>query len=238
VITPFGDEVLSFARDIFRLGGELLEASRRGASGRIAVRVGALATLPRTITCRLLEPALEDGAFTVDVQHGPFDRLLEELAAGRLHLVLADQGPPQGSALRLHAHPLGETQLLAFAAARLANELGGRFPKNLQDAPMVLPRPGSLLRRSIDGWLASHDLRVRVVAEIDDAGTLRAFGMRGHGVFPVRAALASEVADLGGTRRLGRFAELGERYVAITRERTVRHPAIAAIIEHARLELA
>jgi LysR family transcriptional activator of nhaA len=151
--------------------------------------------------------------------------------------VLADQGPPPGSALRLHAHPLGETALLAFAAPALANELTGRFPKNLQNAPVVLPRPGSLLRRSIDSWLAKYDLHVRVVAEIDDAGTLRAFGMRGHGVFPVRAALASEVADLGGARRIGRFLGLGERYVAITRERTVRHPAIAAIIEHARERL-
>jgi LysR family transcriptional activator of nhaA len=237
VITPFGDEVRAYAQDIFRIGRELLDVSTRGSGGRVTVRVGALATLPRTITCRLLEPALDAGTFTIDVQHGPFDRVLEELAAGRIHVVLADQSPPQGSALRLHAHLLGETELLLFAAPSLADRLTGRFPRSLQGVPMLLPRPGSLLRRSIDAWLGMHDIRVQVVGEIDDAGTLRAFGMRGRGVFPVRAALASEVADLGGARRIGRLEGLSERYLAITRERTIRHPAIAAIVERARARL-
>ena len=98
VITPLGDEVRAHARDIFRIGRELLDVSARGSGGRVTVRVGALATLPRTITCRLLEPALGAGTFAIDVQHGPFDRVLEELAAGRIHVVLADQAPPQGSA--------------------------------------------------------------------------------------------------------------------------------------------
>jgi LysR family transcriptional activator of nhaA len=237
VITPLGDEVRAYARDIFRIGRELLDVSARGSGGRVTVRVGALATLPRTITCRLLEPALDAGTFAIDVQHGPFDRVLEELAAGRIHVVLADQPPPQGSALRLHAHLLGETELLLFAAPALADRLAGRFPRSLHGAPMLLPRPGSLLRRSIDAWLGMHDIRVQVVGEIDDAGTLRAFGMRGRGVFPVRAALASEVADLGGARRIGRLEGLSERYLAITRERTIRHAAIAAIVQRARARL-
>ena len=145
--------------------------------------------------------------------------------------------PPQGTALRLHAHLLGETELLVFAMPALAAKLTGRFPGSLHGAPMLLPRPGSLLRRSIDAWLGLHDVRVRVIAEIDDAGTLRAFGLRGRGLFPVRAALATEVADVGGARRIGRFDGLGERYVAITRERTIRHPALAAIVESARERL-
>jgi LysR family transcriptional regulator, transcriptional activator of nhaA len=238
VITPFGDEIRSYADDIFRLGGELIDASRRGGSGRVAVRVGALTTLPKTITTRLLEPMFDAGEFSIDVQHGPFDRLLEELAAGRLHLVLADQPPAAGSAHRLHAHSLGETELLIFGAPACLDKLRGPFPRSLDGAPMLLPRSGSQLRRSIDAWLDKRDLRVNVKAEIDDAGALRAFGLRGLGLFPVRSALASEVADVGGARRLGRLEGLVERYVAITRERTVRHPAITTMIERARARLA
>lgn len=237
VITPFGDAIRTYANDIFRLGRELMDVSTHGATGRGIVRVGVLATTPRTIACRVVEPALDAGAFTIDVQLGPFDRLLEELAAGRLHVVLADQPPPQGTALRLHAHSLGETELLLYASPSIADRLTGRFPRSLHGAPMLLPRQGSLLRRRIDAWLGNHDLRVEVVAEIDDAATLRAFGMRGRGVFPVRAALAAEVADVGRARRIGRLDGLAERYIAITRERTVRHPAITAVITRARAQL-
>lgn len=234
VITPLGDEINTRAGEIFRLGNELVELTAGAVTGRLSLRVGVVATLPKTVACRLLEPALFGGIHSLDLQHGAFDLLLEGLAAGRLHVVLADQAPPQGSALRLHAHPLGEAELLVFGTESVVGSLDGKFPASLHGAPMLLPRPGSLLRRQIDAWLGERSIRVAVVGEIDDAGTLRAFGLRGHGLFPVRAALASEVADVAGARRLGRMEGLTERYVAITRERTVRHPALVKVIERAR----
>ena len=40
VLTPFGDEILTYASDIFRLGQELVDASTRGASGRVGESYG------------------------------------------------------------------------------------------------------------------------------------------------------------------------------------------------------
>jgi LysR family transcriptional activator of nhaA len=236
VITPLGDEVHARASEIFRLGRDLLDLAQHGASGRVTVRIGVLASLPKTITCRLIEPALDAGA-TIDLQHASFDRLLEALAAGRLHAVLADQSPPQGTGLRLHGHVLGESELLVYGTEKVRASIRGSFPQCLQGAPMLLPRAGTTLRRQIDGWLDERELRIRLVGEIDDAGTLRAFGMRGHGLFPVRSALASEIADISGARRIGAFDSLRERYVVITRERTVRHPSLIRLIGKARARL-
>lgn len=102
---------------------------------------------------------------------------------------------------------------------------------------MLMPHSGGALRRQIDQWLGEREIRVDVVGEIDDAGSLRAFGLRGHGLFPVRSALASEVSDVKGARRVGALHELRERYFAITRERTVRHPALVRLIDRARTRL-
>ncbi len=236
VITPFGDEIRARAAEIFRLGTELLDTAQGSFRPQSTIRAGVLASLPKTITCRLLEPLIAEDV-TLDIQHGPFDRLLENLAAGRLHVVLADQPPPQGGALRLHAHALGESELLFFGSEKLARGLRGRFPACLQGAPVLLPRAGSALRRQIEDWLAQRELHVNVVGEIDDAGTLRAFGLRGHGLFPVRSALAAEISDIAGTRRIGALDGIRERYVAITRERTVRHPSLIRMIETARSRL-
>lgn len=236
VITPFGDHVHERASEIFRLGRDLLDLAQHGATGRVSVRIGVLPSLPKTITCRLVEPALA-GDVTVDIQHAPFDRLLEALAAGRVHAVIADQSPPQSTGLRLHGHMLGESELWVYGTEKVRASLHGRFPGCLQGASMLLPRAGTSLRRQIDGWLAERELRVRVAAEIDDAGTLRAFGMRGLGLFPVRSALASEIADISGARKIGAFESLRERYVVITRERAVRHPSLVRLIESARSRL-
>jgi LysR family transcriptional activator of nhaA len=137
----------------------------------------------------------------------------------------------------LHAHPLGDSELLIYGAEKVVSGLRGRFPACLQGAPMLLPRAGGSLRRQIDEWLGERELRVDVVGEIDDAGTLRAFGLRGHGLFPVRSALASEISDIKGARRVGALEPLKERYFVITRERTVRHPAVVRLIENARMRL-
>ena len=236
VITPLGDEIHARAAEIFRLGRDLVTLAHAGGGGRVSLRVGVLTSLPKTITCRLLQPAFDREA-TVDVQHGPFDRLLEHLAGGRVHVVFADQPPPQTSHLKLHAHVLGETALLLYGTEKVVARLEGRFPQCLHGAPMLLPRTGSALRRQIDEWLGTHELQVDVVGEIDDAGSLRAFGLRGHGLFPVRAALASEVADLRAAVRVGSLEPLRERYYAITRERTVRHPALSRVIAEARQRL-
>jgi LysR family transcriptional regulator, transcriptional activator of nhaA len=232
VITPFGDEIHARAGEIFRLGRDLSELAKHESTGRTKLRVGVLASLPKTITCRLLEPAF-DSEVTIDILHGPFDRLLETLAGGRAHVVLADQAPPQGTALRLHAHLLGESELVVYGTEKVVATLEGKFPSCLHGAPMLMPRPGAL-RRQLDEWLGERELRVDVVGEIDDAGSLRAFGLRGHGLFPVRSALTSEVADVKGARRIGTLDTLRERYYAITRERTVRHPALVRLIDHAR----
>jgi LysR family transcriptional activator of nhaA len=236
VITPFGDEIHARATEIFRLGRDLVDLADTGTSGRITLRVGAVMSLPKTITCRLVEPALGRDVI-LDLQHGPFDRLLEALAAGRIHVVLADQPPPQGGSLRLYTHVLGESELLLYGTDKVTASLHKRFPQSLHGAPMLMPRAGSSLRRQIESWLVERQLRVRVVGEIDDAGTLRAFGLRGHGLFPVRSALASEIADVTRARRVGALDGLRERYVAITRDRTVRHPSLLRLIDTARSRL-
>lgn len=236
VITPFGEEVHARASEIFRLGRDLAELAESGGAGRMTVRFGVQASLPKSIVCRLLEPAI-DRDTTIDLQHGTFDRLLEALAAGRVHAVLADQAPPQASGLRLHGHALGASELFVYGTERVIARLRGKFPACLDGAPMILPRAGTALRRQIEAWLDERSVRVVVAGEIDDAGTLRAFGLRGLGLFPVRSALASEIADVTGARRIGTFDGLRERYLAITRERTVRHPSLVRLIDKARTRL-
>src|SRR5262249_50550071 len=61
VLTPFGAEVASYATDIFRLGTELVDVVRGRAPGRqTSLHVGVVGSLPKSVTYRLLEPALAD----------------------------------------------------------------------------------------------------------------------------------------------------------------------------------
>jgi len=239
VLTSFGSEAAAYATDIFRLGRELNDAAHgRGTSTRNALRVGVVSGVPKTLAHRLLSPALKATDSTLLLKQDEPNRLLEQLASGRLHVLLVNEIPttmPPG--VKVHIHALGETDIVFFASAELARRAKTAFPKKLGDVPFVLPAIDTPLRRRLDAWFAKHRLEVRIKAEVDDAGLLRALGSGGHGVFPVRVAVRAEVEDLHGLREVGRCEGLREPYFALTTERRVRHPGVAAIIDGARAGL-
>lgn len=238
VLTPFGREIRQYADEIFRLGAELLDhAHGRGAALR-RLDVGVVGAIPKTIGYRLLEPALEaEQTGLVRVRQDTQEKLLQELGAGRLHAVISDAAPIRASALKLHTHPLGSSEILLYGRAALAARYRRNFPRSLEGAPMVMPGPDATLRRGLERWLAARGIRVEAVGEIDDAGMLRALGAS-RGLFPVRAALRSEVEEGLGALRVGRLAGLVEHYFVISLERRVRHAGVAVLIEAARRRLA
>lgn len=239
VPTPLGVEVAEYADDIFRTGAELLDMARGLTAARRAVlRVGIVGAIPKTVACRLLQPALATEGFgPISVRQDRLDRLLEELAASRIHLVLSDLPPAEGLGVRVFAHVLGESDVLLYGATELARKYRRGFPASLDGAPVLLPSQGTSLRRLLDRWFLEHEVRVSVEGEFDDAGTLRAFGLAGTALFPVRAALKAEVDESPFVRRVGRLEGIRERYYAISAERRVRHPAMAALIDSARVGL-
>lgn len=236
VLTPFGVDAASYAEDIFRLGRELNDVARGKVSpGRQMLRVGVVASLPKTLVQQLLSPALDRGGIaTVQVIQQSLPVLMEGLAAGRFHLLIADEVPPAAASLKLHGHAIGETDILLYASAGIAAALKGGFPASLEQAPFVLPPATLALRRKLDDWFLDQRVQVDVKAEVEDAGLLRAFGSAGRGVFPVRSALRAEVEDLHDVERLGRCQGVRERYFLLSTERRIKHPAVAALVEGAR----
>jgi LysR family transcriptional activator of nhaA len=162
---------------------------------------------------------------------------IESLVTGRLHLVLMDDVPTPPTGAKIHAHPLGETDILLYTRSKLARKARRGFPQNLSELPFVLPPLGTPLRRRLDAWFVSREIRPRVKSEVDDAALLRVFGSAGRGIFPVRAALKAEMEDLRDVELVGPCEGLRERYYAVSTERRIRHDGVAAIIEGARAGL-
>lgn len=239
VLTPLGEETASYADEIFRLGGELVDVVRgRSLPHRLPLRVGVVGDLPRTIAYALLRPAIRLPNFGPSVvRQGALASLLEELAAGRLHFVLSDVPPPEASAHKVFAHLLGESAVLLYGTPRLVKKYRAGFPHSLESAPLLVPTAPSSLRRQIDRWLVDRGIKMTLKGEFDDAGLIRAAGIGGEGLFPVRAALRAEVEGSHAVAQVGPLDGVLERYYVVSTERRVRHPAVTAVIDQGRLEL-
>lgn len=239
VPTDVGRIVLRYADEIFGLGRELVDTVRGRPTGQpLRVQVGVADVIPKLVARRLLRPVHElDTPVRVVCREGRLERLTAELAIHALDVVLSDAPPPASPNVKVFGHSLGESAVTIFAAPALARSLAKGFPRSLDGAPMVLPTEGTVLRRSLDRWLASIGVRPTIVAEIEDSALLKAFGQDGAGAFPAPDVVRDEVIRQYRVRALGPATGVVERFYAITTERRFENPALVAITERARADL-
>lgn len=236
-LTPEGHTALSYADQIFSLGAELEAAvSSKGQAGRsLNFRVGIADSVPKAIAYRLLEPALGVPEQVRLICHeGNFRDLLAQLSVHRLDLVVADEAMSKQTSVKAFNHTLGTTAMSFFIAAGLKGALNGPFPDCLDGAPMLVQGSSSAMRQRLDLWLAEHRLRPRLIGEFDDAALLKAFGGEGRGVFMSPSVLEEETCAQYGVEVLGRAPELIEEFFAVSPERRITHPCVAAITLAAR----
>ena len=236
-LTDEGRLALGYADQIFALGAELEGALRQSHSGKPALefRVGVADSVAKSVAYRLLEPAL---SVAVPVRlignEGKFPDLLAQLALHRLDLVIADEPLSRRMSVKAFNHALGTTTMSFFCAPALKAQLKGPFPQCLDDAPMLIQGVASSVRQQLGGWLAQHRIRPRVVGEFDDGALMTAFGREGRGVFMSPAVLEQETVAQYGVEVIGRSSELVEEFFAVSVERRITHPCVAAITQAAR----
>jgi LysR family transcriptional activator of nhaA len=237
-LTDDGRVALAYADEIFALGGALEAALRQPRDGprQLDFRVGVADSVAKAVAYRLLEPALAGpDQVRLICSEGKFDDLLAALAIHRLDLVIADEPLSRRVSVKAFNHALGSSASSFFAAASL--ELHGPFPQCLNGAPMLFPGAASPLRPQLEAWLTRNKLQPQVVGEFDDGALTKAFGSEGRGVFLSPLVLEQETAMQYEVRVIGRSDELVEAFYAISVERRITHPCVAAITQAARVAL-
>jgi LysR family transcriptional regulator, transcriptional activator of nhaA len=238
-VSEAGRLVLSYADEIFSLGGELEEAIHQLPSSRPQLfRVGVIDAMPKSIAHRILQPALQmSDPVRMQCREGSLDSLLAELAVHRLDLVLSDRPVPPTVSARAFSHKLGECAVTFFAAAKLKKKLKGEFPKCLDGAPLLLPSSSNQLRSAIDQWIDKCRIHPQTVAEFDDTALMKAFGQEGAGIFIAPAAIEEEVEWQYQVSAIGQVEEIREHFYAISVERRVSHPVVFTVVDTARESL-
>jgi LysR family transcriptional activator of nhaA len=237
VLTEAGRMVLGYAEDMFSIGAELEQAVRDYPHQNMSLdfHVGVADAVPKSIACRLIEPATQVAQpVRIVCREWKLETLLGELALHRLDLVLADAPIPPSVSVRAFSHRLGSSGTSFFAAPGVLPSCKGPFPACLDRAPLLMPAEDSAAGQRLRAWLSSRSLHPRVVGECDDSALTKAFGRRGLGIFVGPTVLEAEIEQQYGVRAVGAAPELVEEFFAITVERRITHPCVTAITEAAR----
>jgi LysR family transcriptional activator of nhaA len=239
VLTETGQLVFQYADEIFGLGrelGDVLKGRPRGRPLRLTVGISDL--IPKLIAYRVLQPAfaLKEKVQMVCYEDRP-DQLLLDLSAHRLDLVLSHTPAGSSVPVRVFNHRLGSCAVSLFASGPLVKRYRKGFPAQLDGAPFLLPMERSASRRALEQWFAGQRIRPQIVGEFQDSALLGAFGQAGAGIFAAPSAIEREVCRVYRVAVVGRLDSVFEEFYAISAERKIKHPAVAAITETARTRL-
>ena len=230
-LTEAGTVALQQAEQIFQLSQALPEqvlATVQTPSVRLAV--GIADGLPKLEVRRLLQPVLGVANLRLVCDDGEMADLLADLVLHKLDVVLTDHPAPPNMQLKVHSHSLGTSDIGWYGAPQWWEAAHAGFPASLQQVPLLLPTPHSMVRGPLDRWLLQKGLRPRVVGEIEDSALLETFGSTGLGIFPAALAAEGELLKRSQVRLIGACEGVQEHYYAISTERKVQHPLVQQML--------
>ncbi len=240
VLTDTGRIAFRYAEEIFALGGELQDTLKGRSIGQpLHLVVGVSDVIAKSIVHQILKPAfaLGDQVRITCREARSADAFIGELAVHALDVVLSDAPAGPGTPVRKFSHPLGDCGSSFFAAPRLARGLRRGFPRSLDGAPFLLPNGGSTFRRALESWFQAQAVRPQIIAELDDLALASVLGEQGLGVVAAPDVLAHELRQRYALQLVGRAEQIRQRFFAISIERKIKNPAVAAICEVARTKI-
>jgi LysR family transcriptional activator of nhaA len=238
-LTETGRLAFRYADEIFSLGQEMLGTLKGRSEGRLArLTVGVTDVLPKLVVYQLVEPALKlKESYRIICREGTNEELLPALALHDIDVVLTDAPLDPGSNVKAFNHLLGECGSTLFGTPKLAEAYRRGFPKSLDGAPFLLPTRNTTARRSLDQWFEAQRIAPLIVAEFEDSALLQAFGQHGLGVFFAPAVIGQDIQRQCDVKVIGQVETVRERFFAISLDRKLKHPAVVAISEAAKLKL-
>jgi LysR family transcriptional activator of nhaA len=234
VLTAFGALVLHYAREIFELGDELLNAVEGEGEGRVRrLRIGSVSTLSRNFQETLLRPLIGRPAVQLVLQSGSLEDLLERMRGYELDVVLSSRAVPSKRGLDWRCLRIARQPISLVGPPRKQRQ-PFRFPDDARELPLLLPGPSSEIRMQVDALWDSLGMVPHVSAEVDDMAMLRLLARDGAGVAAVPPVV---VKDELSEKKLAVYCHLPdiyETFYAITIRRRRRDPWIGELLRMAQ----
>lgn len=237
-LTEAGRLTFQYADEIFSIGRDLRQTLKERSLRRLRVVAGIADVMPKLTAYQLLLSVFSLGEpVRLICRQDRQDRLIAELALHELDVVLADAPIPTGTRIHAFNHLLGESPIAIFASAKLARKYRPGFPQSLDRAPMLMPLEHTTLRRSLDEWLSRREIRPEIAGEFEDSALLKVFASAGVGLFAAPTIVKEELSTKYHCELVGELDGVWERFYAITLDRRIRNPAVAALCQSARERL-
>jgi LysR family transcriptional activator of nhaA len=231
VLTESGRSVVEYARDIFKMGGELVEVIQdRRSPQHLHVQIGALDSIPKNVLVKLVQNALSIAPCSISILEGKADELMRELTHHRIDLFVSNYVPARSDAAKVYSKRVARTPIRVYGSKRF-RELSEGFPDSLSSVPVILPTGHSKLRHDVEHFLRLSGISMPTVVETQDTALQMLLGVEGMGVLPAPAASAAPYVDRGELFDLGGLDGVEEQIFLVSASRKIENPVSSRLMQ-------
>ncbi|KUJ84409.1 LysR family transcriptional regulator [Microbulbifer flavimaris] len=229
LLTEAGQQVLTYANDIFRKGEELEAVVRQGISPvHQTLRIGMAATMSRNFIEVFIAPLLGDPGQRFSLQSLTMPALLDGLANHELDLVLTntnvgDDPHRPWQVQRVASQPLsviGPPDLKPTSA----------FPEGFSELHWLLPGRRSEMRQGFDAFCSLWQFDPQIQAEVDDMAMLRLLARDSGAVAVMPSVVVRDELASGKLAIYFTVPDVFEHFYAITVNRRLQPDALELLL--------
>ncbi|TNE72771.1 MAG: LysR family transcriptional regulator, partial [Gammaproteobacteria bacterium] len=171
-LSEAGRIAFGYAEEIFKQGEKLTAVLGSGTEiNRETLKIGAVATLSRNFQEGFLRPLLGREDLELKLVSGTLEDLLRRLSAHHLDLILSNQ-PIQGD----EENPWRSRRIARQSVSIIGppgDEQSTKIPEFLDGRSLIIPGRENNIRHAFDQLCDYHNVRPRIVAEVDDMAMMR-----------------------------------------------------------------
>ena len=231
ILTEEGQIALDYARNIFKMGSELLEVlNDQLIPHKTSLQVGALDSVAKQIIVQLTKQAYKIQDCLISLVEGKSDELLRELLAHRID-ILVTNFLPNGLDAKGLFHRLLTKKNIGIYAAPSFKFLRKNFPSSIAGQPMILPNYDSKLRADLEHWSKTKDIHLNVIAESQDIAVKKLMAVDGLGLIPAATHTVTRQVLTGELIELGVLQGIHEELYLLTAGRKIENPIAAKLMK-------
>lgn len=230
-LTEQGRVALDYAKEIFKMGSEMLEAVHdRLKPSRPSLSIGALDNIPKSAVLQLVKSALRISACHITLIEGHPNELIRELISHRIDLLLTNFLPSATEAKGLFHRVIANRNVSIYGTPKYSDLKKG-FPKSISGKPIILPTYDSKLRYDLDHWAKLNDVDFDIVVESQDIAVKKLLATNGIGLLPTATHTVTRLALNGDLVEIGQLKGVQEQLILVSAERKIANPVASSLIK-------
>ena len=235
ILTDTGKTVYYYAKEIFKLGTELVDTVNDLTMNKTRIQIGVQDCVPKNLISKLTSFIYKDNNAVVSIYSGEIANLIDGVVNHEYDIIMLNSPPPTKEKAILFSKRVLRSHV-SIAGAKNFLHLKKGFPKSLDNQPMIVPTTHSQLRHDIELFFNKKNLALNIIGESQDTVIQKNMAIAGNGLIPIMNEAIGNYIKSKQLHIIGELPEIHDDIWIVVAKRKILNPIADKIIEQFSIE--